>query len=204
MTNQILHKLKYGCKFTTGNELPVTSTTLSINQPLSFASDPNPNKNELFISVTSNNKWSYQGTEMDRTIYCKLTRASSTSFLVVEVSNPLFTTWDLTNASVKEVEPLYATMPNELVPLHQLNAILATMFGDQTATIQFQRLFGQSFNSNEPTTIQGPANSTILAVSFMDSAGTSYELEYSIYGDELTVISAVTLSDITINLLYTL
>ena len=204
MANQILHKLKYGCRFSTATSLQVTSTTLSVNQPLNFANDPNPNKNELFISVTSNSKWSYQGTEIDRIIYCKLTRVSLTSFLVVEASNPLFTTWELTNATVREIEPLYATMPNELVPLHQLNAILAAAFGDRVVAPQFQRFFSQSFNSNEPTTIRCPENSTILAVTFIDRTGTQYELDYTINGNELTVISAVPLSDMTINLLYTI
>lgn len=204
MANQILHKLKYGCTISSANSLQVTSTTLALNQPLNFAEDPKPNKNELFVVVTSNNKWSYHGTEIDRTIYCKLTRVSLTSFLVAEVSNPLFTTWDLTSASVREVKPLYATMPNELVPLHQLNAILAAAFGDQAVTPHFQRFLSQSFNSNEPTTIQGPENSTILYASFIDSAGTPYELDYTINGNKLTVISAVPLSDMTINLLYTI
>ena len=204
MANQILHKLKYGCRFSSANSLQVTSTTLSINQPLNFANDPNPNKNELFVSVMSSNNWSFQGVEVDRTIYCKLTRIDSTSFLVVEASNPLFTTWDLTNAIIREVEPLYATMPNELVPLHQLNTILATAFGDQTSIPRFQRILGQAFNSNEPTTIQCPENSTILFVSFIDSNGMPYELDYTINGNELTVISSVPLSDITINLLYTI
>lgn len=202
MANQILHKLKYGCRFSSANSLQVTSTTLSINQPLNFANDPNPNKNELFVSVMSSNNWSFQGVEVDRTIYCKLTRIDSTSFLVVEASNPLFTTWDLTNAIIREVEPLYATMPNELVPLHQLNTILATAFGDQTSIPRFQRILGQAFNSNEPTTIQCPENSTILFASFIDSNGTPCELDYTINGNELTVISAVQLSDITINLIY--
>lgn len=202
MANQILHKLKYGCRFSSANSLQVTSTTLSINQPLNFANDPNPNKNELFVSVMSSNNWAFQGVEVDRTIYCKLTRIDSTSFLVVEASNPLFTTWDLTNAIIREVEPLYATMPNELVPLHQLNTILATAFGDQTSIPRFQRILGQAFNSNEPTTIQGPENSTILFVSFIDSNGAPYELDYTINGNELTVISAVPLSDIIINILY--
>lgn len=204
MANQILHKLKYGCRFSTATSLQVTSTTLSINQPLNFANDPNPNKNELFVLVVSNNKWSYQETGIGKSIYCKLSRISLTSFLVVEASNPLFTTWDLTNATIREVEPLYATMPNELVPLHQLNTILAAAFGDQAVTPHFQRILNQSFNSNEPTTIQGPENSTILSVSFIDSAGTPYELDYTINGNKLTVISAVPLSDITINLLYTI
>ena len=204
MANQILHKLKYGCRFSSPNSLQVTSTTLSINQPLNFANDPNPNKNELFVSVMSSNNWSFQGVEVDRTIYCKLTRIDSTSFLVVEASNPLFTTWDLMNAIVREVEPLYATMPNELVPLHQLNTILATAFGDQTSIPRFQRILGQAFNSNEPTTIQCPENSTILFVSFIDSNGMPYELDYTINGNELTVISSVPLADITINLLYTI
>ena len=204
MANQILHKLKYGCRFSSANSLQVTSTTLSINQPLNFANDPNPNKNELFVSVMSSNNWSFQGVEVDRTIYCKLTRIDSTSFLVVEASNPLFTTWDLTNAIVREVEPLYATMPNELVPLHQLNTILATAFGDQTSIPRFQRILDQAFNSNEPTTIQCPENSTILFVSFIDRNGIPYELDYTINGNELTVISSVPLSDITINILYTI
>ena len=204
MANQILHKLKYGCRFSSPNSLQVTSTTLSINQPLNFANDPNPNKNELFVSVMSSNNWSFQGVEVDRTIYCKLTRIDSTSFLVVEASNPLFTTWDLMNAIVREVEPLYATMPNELVPLHQLNTILATAFGDQTSIPRFQRILGQAFNSTEPTTIQCPENSTILFVSFIDSNGMPYELDYTINGNELTVISSVPLADITINLLYTI
>lgn len=202
MANQILHKLKYGCRFSSPNSLQVTSTTLSINQPLNFTNDPNPNKNELFVSVMSSNNWSFQGVEVDRTIYCKLTRIDSTSFLVVEASNPLFTTWDLTNAIIREVEPLYATMPNELVPLHQLNTILATAFGDQTSIPRFQRILGQAFNSNEPTTIQCPENSTILFASFIDSNGTPYELDYTINGNELTVISSVPLSDIIVNLLY--
>lgn len=204
MANQILHKLKYGCRFSSANSLQVTSTTLSINQPLNFANDPNPNKNELFVSVMSSNNWSFQGVEVDRTIYCKLTRIDSTSFLVVEASNPLFTSWDLTNAIIREVEPLYATMPNELVPLHQLNTILATAFGDQTSIPRFQRILGQAFNSNEPTTIQCPENSTILFASFIDSNGAPYELDYTINGNELTVISSVPLSDITINILYTI
>lgn len=204
MANQILHKLKYGCRFSSANSLQVTSTTLSINQPLNFANDPNPNKNELFVSVMSSNNWSFQGVEVDRTIYCKLTRIDSTSFLVVEASNQLFTSWDLTNAIIREVEPLYATMPNELVPLHQLNTILATAFGDQTSIPRFQRILGQAFNSNEPTTIQCPENSTILFVSFIDRNGTPYELDYTINGNELTVISSVPLSDITINILYTI
>ena len=204
MANQILHKLKYGCRFSSVNSLQVTSTTLSINQPLNFANDPNPNKNELLVSVMSSNNWSFQGVEVDRTIYCKLTRIDSTSFLVVEASNPLFTTWDLTNAIIREVEPLYATMPNELVPLHQLNTILATAFGDQTSIPRFQRILGQAFNSNEPTTIQCPENSIILFASFTDSNGTPYELDYTINGNELTVISSVPLSDIIVNLLYML
>lgn len=199
---QILHKLKYGCKFSTANQLQITSTTLSLNQELNFTNDPKPNSNELFVSVESNNKWSFQGTEIDRIIYCKLTRISLTSFLVEETSNPLFTTWDLINPVVREIKPLYATMPNELVPLHQLNAILAAAFGNQSVTPHFQRFLNQSFNSNEPTIIQGPENSTILSASFIDIAGTAYELDYTINGNELTVISAVPLSDITINLLY--
>ena len=199
---QILHKLKYGCKFSTANQLQITSTTLSLNQELNFTNDPKPNSNELFVSVESNNKWSFQGTEIDRIIYCKLTRISLTSFLVEETSNPLFTTWDLINPVVREIKPLYATMPNELVPLHQLNAILAAAFGNQSVTPHFQRFLNQSFNSNEPTIIQGPENSTILSASFIDIAGTTYELDYTINGNELTVISAVPLSDITINLLY--
>lgn len=199
---QILHKLKYGCKFSTANQLQITSTTLSLNQELNFTNDPKPNSNELFVSVESNNKWSFQGTEIDRIIYCKLTRISLTSFLVEETSNPLFTTWDLINPVIREIKPLYATMPNELVPLHQLNAILAAAFGNQSVTPHFQRFLNQSFNSNEPTIIQGPENSTILSASFIDIAGTAYELDYTINGNELTVISAVPLSDITINLLY--
>ena len=199
---QILHKLKYGCKFSTANQLQITSTTLSLNQELNFTNDPKPNSNELFVSVKSNNKWSFQGTEIDRIIYCKLTRISLTSFLVEETSNPLFTTWDLINPVVREIKPLYATMPNELVPLHQLNAILAAAFGNQSVTPHFQRFLNQSFNSNEPTIIQGPENSTILSASFIDIAGTTYELDYTINGNELTVISTVPLSDITINLLY--